>query len=576
MPRPARAWWCASSAAGTSPRTTPSRVFPAGVGYAKGVPMGGDLRKAPGGKSPTFLVAAMKDSYSGNLDRIQIVKGWLDKDSKTQEKVYDVVWSGDRKPGADGKVPPVGNTVDVAKATWKNTIGSPELSTTWTDPDFDREATRLLLRPRHRDSDAALDRLRGAAFRNQDAAGSSDDDPGARLHLADLVYAGEVTASVDAHEAELLQRTAAAFPAAGRCDLRGLQLRVQAAAARSRGRSSSRRDRSSISPPASRRPGSARPRTRNWQGLIRDRVREEVYCREAMALGLDKDDTVIRRRLRQKMEFVSDDIAAQTEPTDADLNAYLQAHPDTFRVEQRFTFRQVYLNPEKHGENLARDAAQLLAQLKQAGGKADVSALGDSFLLEHDFTAVPASEVAKQFGEEFAAKLGGLAARPMAGAGRVRLRRASGVRQRTHGRTPARAGGRARRRASRVGQRPAAGSEREVLPGTAQALHGDHRAARSRRQNETKAGEGRHETRAPHSSFLLATFVCARRSRTRCAPPISNCARPDRRPTTCCGRCRAGREPAPRTLRGASGGLHERHRAARRRWSTTPSPSAGP
>jgi len=111
--------------------------LPAGVGYAKGVPMGGDLRKAPGGKAPTFLVAAMKDSYSGNLDRIQIVKGWLDKDDKTHEQVYDVAWSGDRKPGADGKLPPVGNTVDVAKATWTNTIGSPELSTTWTDPDFD-------------------------------------------------------------------------------------------------------------------------------------------------------------------------------------------------------------------------------------------------------------------------------------------------------------------------------------------------------------------------------------------------------------------------------------------------------
>ena len=111
--------------------------MPAGVGYAKGVPMGGDLRNATGGKSPSFLVAALKDSYSGNLDRIQIVKGWLDQDSKTHEKVYDVVWSGDRKPRADGKLPPVGNTVDVAKATWKNTIGSPELGTTWTDPEFD-------------------------------------------------------------------------------------------------------------------------------------------------------------------------------------------------------------------------------------------------------------------------------------------------------------------------------------------------------------------------------------------------------------------------------------------------------
>ena len=99
--------------------------------------MGGDLHSAPGSKAPTFLVAAMKDPYSGNLDRIQIVKGWLDKDGKAQEKVYDVVWSGDRKPDVNGKVPPVGNTVDVANATWRNTIGNPELSVTWTDPDFD-------------------------------------------------------------------------------------------------------------------------------------------------------------------------------------------------------------------------------------------------------------------------------------------------------------------------------------------------------------------------------------------------------------------------------------------------------
>jgi hypothetical protein len=143
-------------------------------------------------------------------------------------------------------------------------------------------------------------------------------------------------------------------------------------------------------------------------GLVQDYIREEVLAREAMALGLDKDDTIIRRRLRQKMEFISDDIAAQSEPTDAELNAYLQAHPDSFRVEPRFTFSQVYLNPEKHGEHLARDTAQLLAQLNQAGGKADVSALGDSFLLERQFASVPASAVAKQFGAQFAAKLPGL------------------------------------------------------------------------------------------------------------------------------------------------------------------------
>jgi len=111
--------------------------LPGGVGYAKGVPMGGDLRKAPAGKSPSFLVAAIKDPMSGNLDRIQIVKGWMEPDGSLKEKVYDVVWSGDRKPGANGKLPPVGNTVDVPNATWTNSIGSPELITVWTDPDFD-------------------------------------------------------------------------------------------------------------------------------------------------------------------------------------------------------------------------------------------------------------------------------------------------------------------------------------------------------------------------------------------------------------------------------------------------------
>jgi Protein of unknown function (DUF3604) len=111
---------------------------PGTVGYGKGVPMGGDLPPAPeGAEAPSFLVAALKDPISGNLDRIQIVKGWLDADGKTREKVYDVVWSGDREPDANGKVPPVGSTVDVENATWTNTIGAPELITVWTDPDFD-------------------------------------------------------------------------------------------------------------------------------------------------------------------------------------------------------------------------------------------------------------------------------------------------------------------------------------------------------------------------------------------------------------------------------------------------------
>jgi len=118
------------------PKDAGSRL-PAEIGYTKGVPMGGDLATAPSGKAPTFLVAALKDPMGANLDRYQVVKGWLDAKGGLHEKVYDVAWSGGRKAGADGKLPPVGNTVDVANATWTNTIGAPELIAVWKDPDFD-------------------------------------------------------------------------------------------------------------------------------------------------------------------------------------------------------------------------------------------------------------------------------------------------------------------------------------------------------------------------------------------------------------------------------------------------------
>ena len=114
-----------------------TRRDPGAVGYGKGVPMGADLPPAAQGGSPSFLVAALKDPLSGNLDRIQIVKGWVDAEGGMQERIYDVVWSGDRERGADGKVPLIGSTVDVEKATWTNTIGAPELATVWQDPDFD-------------------------------------------------------------------------------------------------------------------------------------------------------------------------------------------------------------------------------------------------------------------------------------------------------------------------------------------------------------------------------------------------------------------------------------------------------
>jgi hypothetical protein len=113
--------------------------LPAEVGYSKGVPMGGEIGNAPKDTAPTFLVAALKDPIGGNLDRIQIVKGWVDAEGNTHEQVYNVAW-GDadkRKMGKDGKIPAVGSTVDLATATWANTIGDGELGTVWTDPDFD-------------------------------------------------------------------------------------------------------------------------------------------------------------------------------------------------------------------------------------------------------------------------------------------------------------------------------------------------------------------------------------------------------------------------------------------------------
>ena len=110
------------------------------TGYARGVPMGGDLpAMKKGASAPSFLVAAMKDPEGGNLDRIQIIKGWLDSDGETHEKIYDVVWgdAATRKPGKNGKLPPVGDTVDVANATWTNSIGDSDLAAVWVDPGFD-------------------------------------------------------------------------------------------------------------------------------------------------------------------------------------------------------------------------------------------------------------------------------------------------------------------------------------------------------------------------------------------------------------------------------------------------------
>jgi hypothetical protein len=106
-------------------------------GYDMGVPMGGDLTNAPSGGKPGFLIRALRDPEGANLDRVQVVKGWIEADGSTHERVYDVTWSGDRMPGKDGKLPPAGSTVNVSDASYTNAIGSPFLQTFWTDKDFD-------------------------------------------------------------------------------------------------------------------------------------------------------------------------------------------------------------------------------------------------------------------------------------------------------------------------------------------------------------------------------------------------------------------------------------------------------
>jgi len=148
-----------------------------------------------------------------------------------------------------------------------------------------------------------------------------------------------------------------------------------------------------------RRPPSAQERG----GLIRDFIHEEVAYREAVALGLDRDDPVIRNRLRQKVEFLFDDVGGLAEPTDQQLETYLQQHPDAFRRAARVTFEHLYLDPQRRTATLAADAAALLAELN--GATVAAARRGDPFVLEHRFDALAASDVGALFGAGFAGAL---------------------------------------------------------------------------------------------------------------------------------------------------------------------------
>lgn len=151
------------------------------------------------------------------------------------------------------------------------------------------------------------------------------------------------------------------------------------------------------------------PSDEELKGLIDEHVKEEIATREATAMGLDKDDTIIRRRLRQKMEFLVEDAVDQAPPTDADLQGWLDRHPDVFRPEVKVAMRQVYLSPERRGGSADADAAKLLARLRSAGPGAKTDALGDASMLPSELPLGPLSEVGRAFGSEFAAKVEALA-----------------------------------------------------------------------------------------------------------------------------------------------------------------------
>jgi len=139
--------------------------------------------------------------------------------------------------------------------------------------------------------------------------------------------------------------------------------------------------------------------------LVEGFIRQEILYREALAMGLDKDDAVVRRRMAQKIEFMFNDIATPPEPDDAQLQAYLEKNPEKFKRPARYTFSHVYLNADKRGDKVIDDAKQLLARLKQSAHKIDVSAAGDALMLDHHYTDFSEPEVARLFGQQFSEKL---------------------------------------------------------------------------------------------------------------------------------------------------------------------------
>jgi hypothetical protein len=150
----------------------------------------------------------------------------------------------------------------------------------------------------------------------------------------------------------------------------------------------------------------ARPPTRDEvDSLAEQEIQTEVAYREGIALGLDRDDEIIRRRIAQKLRFMIQDVAERTAPTDADLQRFLATHADLFGAEPRVAFSQVYLNPTQHGQGLTRDAARLLKKLNAGDGRLDYAADSDVLPVPNDFEATSLRSVASMFGDDFAAAI---------------------------------------------------------------------------------------------------------------------------------------------------------------------------
>jgi hypothetical protein len=157
------------------------------------------------------------------------------------------------------------------------------------------------------------------------------------------------------------------------------------------------------------------PSNEEMDALIRERVREEVYYQEALALGLDKDDIIIRRRLQQKMEFIAHDAAKQHEPTREELSSFLVKHPELFKMETHYSFRQIFLDAARRGKTLKQEIPALVMELNRSGIKTNVHQSGDASLLPSEMLNAGTTEISGQFGKEFTEQLKQLAIGKWAG-----------------------------------------------------------------------------------------------------------------------------------------------------------------